>query len=388
MRFRWNVILAVAVVFLVSTAGWADLAPYSQDYEGLNQADPNALRNDGWLVFGNVFGPDWSYWYGYGPFPAPNGGAGFSGIDIGQGGSEQGEQQMVVYNDYNNSLHGQGAWIEANVFQEQTIGAADVGMTWRFVFDAKRGNIAGDTTAKAFFKTLDPNAGFALTNFIPLEMTNVPDTWDTYTISIFIDPSLEGQILQFGFLSLTTYYQPSGIFYDNVVFELQPLAVAFDARPGGCPNPLSASSRGGGVFPTAVMGAADFDVNMIDVDSLRLEGLAPVHWSLEDVGEPYDGALCGCSEAPQDGLADLTLKFDSEALRDRLGVGAGGDRVVTLTGTLLDGTPIEGQDCVIVVGTGRNKAAPSAIDGRSRTRTLATDDASTRSLRMNLKRQN
>jgi hypothetical protein len=212
-------ILATAFLCIAPTASWADLAPYSQDFEDLDQAASDALAGDGWKVFGNVFGPDWSYWYGYGPFPAPNGGPGFSGIDIGQGGPDQGDQQLVVYSDYNNSLHGIGAFIEANVFQEQTIGAADIGSTWVFEFDSKRGNIAGGTTAKAFFKTLDPSNNFALTNFISIDMTDVPVTWGTYLLTIVIDPSLENQILQFGFLNTATYYEGSGIFYDNVSFR-------------------------------------------------------------------------------------------------------------------------------------------------------------------------
>jgi len=219
MRLRASTVLAIALLCLATTASWADLALYSQDFEGLDQMDPAALTNDGWLVFGNVFTPGWFYLYGYGPFPAPNGGPGFSGIDIGQGGPAQGDQQLVIYNDYNNFDHANGNIIEANVFQEQIVGAADVGTTWFFEFDAKRGNIEGNTAALAFFKTLDPNAGFALTNFITADMTGIPDTWGRYALSIFIDPGLEGQILQFGFLSTATNYEGSGIFYDNLVFR-------------------------------------------------------------------------------------------------------------------------------------------------------------------------
>jgi len=362
------VILAGALLCLASTASWADLAPYSQDFEGLDQTDPSALANDGWLVFGNVFGPDWSYWYGYGTFPAPNGGPGFSGIDVGQGGPEQGDQQMVVYSDYNNEDHGNGAFVEANVFQEQTIGAADVGATWLFEFDAKRGNIAGASTARAFFKTLDPSAGYALTNFIWIDMTNVPDTWESYSLSIFIDPSLEGQLLQFGFLSTATYYEGSGIFYDNVNFVR---SVSLDIKPGSCPNPINNRSRG--LLPVAVMGTATFDVNDIDVSSLQLEGVDPFLSGYEDVGTPYGGDLCGCTEAGPDGFLDLTLKFFTEDVIDAIGEFPLGDRTLTLTGTLLDGTPIQGQDCVIVVGPG---SARVPMPERGVNRTLPGSDGS------------
>lgn len=209
-----------AFLLLAPSVSRADLANYSQDFESLVQSNPAALNADGWLVFGNVFSPDHSaYYYGYGPFPAPNGGAAFCGIDLGQGGPGQGAQQLVVYNDYNSGEHPSGNLVEANVFQQQTIGAADVGSTWIFRFDAKRGNIEAPTEAVAFIKTLDPNNGFATTNFIQTSMTNVPATWGAYFITINITPALAGQILQFGFNSTTTGYAGSGIFYDNVSFQ-------------------------------------------------------------------------------------------------------------------------------------------------------------------------
>jgi len=209
--------LFAAASLLAAPLSWADLSSYSQDFEGLDQASPTALGDDGWLVFANVFdGTSGNFLYGYGPFAAPNGGPAFSGIDLGQGGPDQGAQQLVVYSDYNNGDHGNGNLIEANVFQEQIVGAADVGETYTFRFDAKRGNIGGATTALAFIKTLDPNAGFALTNFLTVDTTSLPDTWDTFEIPIVIDASLDGQIFQIGFASTATNFEESGVFYDNV----------------------------------------------------------------------------------------------------------------------------------------------------------------------------
>ena len=60
MRVRIGTIIIIALLCLAPTAAFCDLAPYSQDFEGLDQADPAALSNDGWLIFANVFGPDWS----------------------------------------------------------------------------------------------------------------------------------------------------------------------------------------------------------------------------------------------------------------------------------------------------------------------------------------
>jgi hypothetical protein len=368
-------ILAAAVLFLAPTAGWADLAPYSQDFEGLDQAYADALADDGWLVYGNVFGPypEWWWWYGYGPYPAPNGGPypAFCAIDVGQGGPEQGEQQLVVFSDYNNGSHGAPAWIESNVFQELTIGAADVGTTWRFEFDAKRGNIELDSMASAFIKTLDPAAGWVTTNFLQEPMTDIPDTWGTYNIDIYIDPSLEGQVLQFGFVNWATWWRGSGIFYDNINFDFAPLGVSLDLRPEGCPNPLNTVSQG--LFTAAVLGTAAFDVSTIDVATLQLEGVAPVHAGDEDIGTPYAGELCGCNVAGPDGFTDLTLKFDTQEFLDAIGPLTRGYHVLTLTGALLDGTEIEGQDCTVVVGGGGSTDV-RRLDRATRSRRMQSDD--------------
>jgi hypothetical protein len=375
MRLRLSVILAGAVLCMAPATGSAALAPYSQDFEGLVQADPGALANDGWLVFGNVFNPDWTYDYGYGPFPAPNGGSAFSAVASGQGGPDQGVQQLSVYNDYNNGDHANGKFIEANVFQEQIIGAADVFNTWLFKFDAKRGNIGGDTTARAFIKTLDPNAGFALTNFIWVDMTNVPFTWGSYSLSIFIDPSLEGQILQFGFLSTTTYYQGSGVFYDNVDFLL---GVDLDIRPGSCPNPICSKAKG--VLPVAVLGTGGLDVSEIDVTTLQLEGVDPIRSGYEDVAGPFDGDLCGCTEAGPDGFVDLTLKFKLQDIVNAIGSLPIGDRTLTLTGALLDGTPLEGQDCVVILGCdGIGGSSPPGVSDTGGLPTIPVGTTSTSS---------
>jgi hypothetical protein len=219
------------MVCLVPAAGHA-LMPYSQDFEGLSQADPNALANDGWLVFGNVFGLDWAYWYGYGPFPAPNGGNAFCAIAAGQGGPAQGAQQLSVYSDYNNTDH-PVAYIEANVFQEQPIGPGDVTEMWVFEFQAKLGNLEGSSTALAFIKTLDPDNNYNMTNFITVDMTSIPTTWSDHSLSIVIDPSLEGQILQFGFLNVATNYEGSGVFYDNINWYISGQVAVESATWGG-----------------------------------------------------------------------------------------------------------------------------------------------------------
>ena len=90
-----------------------------------------------------------------------------------------------------------------------------------FSFDAKLGNIEGASTAIGFIKTLDPAAGFTLTNFITVDMTSIPDTWNRYEVTLDLT-GLEGQILQVGFSNTASNYEGSGIFYDNVLAGLTP----------------------------------------------------------------------------------------------------------------------------------------------------------------------
>ncbi|MFN2371040.1 MAG: hypothetical protein ABR506_07795 [Candidatus Krumholzibacteriia bacterium] len=217
MKTRVNVFVAAAILACLIPAAAFALTQYAEDFDGLNAADTNALGNAGWLVFANVFGPDMTYWYGYGVFPAPNDGAAFSSIGV-----DGANQFLNVFNDYNNLNHGDGtnAIIESNVFQEQTIVAADVGQTWVFGFDAMMNNVEGASTAAAFIKTLNPAAGYATTNFITADMTSIPASWGSYTLQIVIDASLVGQLLQIGFTNNASNYEGSGVFYDNVTFSI------------------------------------------------------------------------------------------------------------------------------------------------------------------------
>lgn len=82
------------------------------------------------------------------------------------------------------------------------------------------GSSACDSEARAYIQTLDPNAGFSRTNNVVFDTTDLPDTWDRYSISLDLtDPLLEGQLLQFGFSATASNFEPSGVFYDNVSID-------------------------------------------------------------------------------------------------------------------------------------------------------------------------
>jgi hypothetical protein len=128
------------------------------------------------------------------------------------------------------------------------------------------------------------------------------------------------------------------------------ITVAMDIKPGSCPNPINPKSRG--VTPVALLGSESFDVAEIDPSTLLLEGVAPLRWNQSDVATPDAGSYaCECNEYGGDGFTDLTLKFRTQELIAALGsLTTGETRMLTLTGELLDGTPIEAFDCMVVVG--------------------------------------
>lgn len=245
---RATTFFAAAFLVLAPVVSHAALASYTQDFETLVQLDPAALSSDGWFVWGNVFTSANAYIYGYGAV-APNQTNAFCDVAIGQGGIPQGNQQLVVYSDYNNLDHATTRLIESNVYHEQTVGAADVGTRWTFQFDAKLGSLVSPTTALAFIKTIDPFHSYNMTNFRTLNMTAIPATWNTYSITFPIDPGLVGQLLQFGFNNTAGAYAPSGVFYDNIIFFKEVAGVGDPAGPAvmdlrpAAPNPFTSSTR-------------------------------------------------------------------------------------------------------------------------------------------------
>jgi hypothetical protein len=127
--------------------------------------------------------------------------------------------------------------------------------------------------------------------------------------------------------------------------------VDIDIKPGSCPNPFNLASMG--VTPVAVLGTEDLDVNDIDPVSVELAGVGAIRSAYEDVAAPViDGNECDCSWEGPDGYMDLTLKFETQRLVTAIVdlVEPDAQLVLTLTGVLKDGTPIEGTDCIIVVG--------------------------------------
>ena len=144
------------------------------------------------------------------------------------------------------------------------------------------------------------------------------------------------------------------------------MPVIIDIKPRSCPNPFNikwlenidkgnkndhAMSKKGGVLPAALVGTDDFDVNDIDVSTLRLEGIVPLRTGYEDVSRPVTGDdECACTTGGPDGILDLTMKFSRLEFAGLLESAVHGDVVkLVLTGALIDGTPFEASDCITIL---------------------------------------
>ena len=132
--------------------------------------------------------------------------------------------------------------------------------------------------------------------------------------------------------------------------------VPVDIKPSSCPNPLNPKDKG--VIPVAVSSTSDFDVTQVDPATVKLAGVSPLRWAYEDVATPFEpftgkqNCSMDCTTAGADGLMDLSLKFDAQAVVTALGELQDNQCiVVNLTGNLKEefgSTPIVGEDVMII----------------------------------------
>ena len=122
------------------------------------------------------------------------------------------------------------------------------------------------------------------------------------------------------------------------------LKVSIDIKPGSYPNCFNINGQG--VVPVAILGSATFDVRQIDPYSLLFAGLklrvkgnnAP-QCSFSDVSGNFSNP-----EGAPDGYLDLVCQFVDDP-----DLWLPGDSMATLTGNLIDGTPIKGTDTICIV---------------------------------------
>ena len=167
---------------------------------------------------------------------------------------------------------------------------------------------------------------------------------------------------------------PAGLGFDNLCHDVpgqQGTPTTLDIHPTSCPNPINVKSKG--VFPVALTGSEDFDVAEIDPASIRLIGVEPLRWAIEDVTTPFvPEEPCECSEDGPDGFYDLTVKFATQEIVAALGDFDDGDVIeLVMSLMLIDGTEYEVSDCVWILDKTKDELItameePVAPDGELR----------------------
>ncbi len=129
--------------------------------------------------------------------------------------------------------------------------------------------------------------------------------------------------------------------------------ISVDIKPQSCPNPINVKSQG--VLPVAILGTPDLNINDIDFCTIVLNGVRPTRSAFEDVSTPVFDNECSCTQQGADGFEDVTLKFPTQEIVAVIGAPEKNEVIeLTLSANLLDGTPIQGTDCVIVKGIRNN----------------------------------
>lgn len=123
--------------------------------------------------------------------------------------------------------------------------------------------------------------------------------------------------------------------FDFFVVTDPTIKVLIDIKPGSSANCLNIN--GHGVIPVAILGSEEFDVTQVDEVSLLFAGL-------EVRVRGNKGPLCSTEYSNDDIYMDLVCHFEDDTYN-----WTPGDAEATLTGTLFDGTPIEGSDFICIV---------------------------------------
>ena len=231
---KWKLYALACAAALMSGTALAQV-DFSDDFESyaLNTGGNIGDIGGGWLLFVNVWNDyptcNTNYAYGYGVFPAPNNSEAISSIVLGSDG-----QTLNVFSDYANGDHANGLCIETNVFQETVFNGADAG-TYEFTFDTEAPvTLGAGVNTYGFVKLLDPNNGFANV-LVPIPTVDTA-TAGSKTISVDLDASYDGMILQWGFTNTASNYEASGRWYDNVTFAVPAPPPSYDPVPSDVPT--------------------------------------------------------------------------------------------------------------------------------------------------------
>lgn len=193
----------------------------------------------------------------------------------------------------------------------------------------------GDTAQ--FVSSLEPSGGYG-----PID-TSSETTW-TFDITFTGIPCAEDEVTYYGTIDVVADGSVEAAKSVEITVPRCLITVGIDIKPGSYPNSINLKKKG--VIPVAILGSADFDVHNVDMNSLIFAGL-PV--KIKGDGRPQcayqdvSGNFTHPKGAP-DGFIDLVCQYIMN-----LSKWAPGDGYATLSGMLLDGTPIEGTDTIRII---------------------------------------
>jgi len=207
----------------------------------------------------------------------------------------------------------------------------------------------------------------------------IADDGSTVQIRIDSDTGIQETPIRTGLVTVRGILSQFNLFQDTCIgYQLLPRSTtdflapqcgaSIDIKPGSCPNPLNVRSKG--VLPVALLGGAGTDLPEVDLSSIRLEGVAPLRYGIEDVSGPVADPAgdCDCSGAIPDGFDDLIFHFDTQEIVAMLGPVIGGDEIeLTLTGSLENGSSFSASDCIRIVPIGQQAGGPIQLTAARQT---------------------
>jgi len=158
-------------------------------------------------------------------------------------------------------------------------------------------------------------------------------------------------IASFDYVLISVVEDPSGFAIGQFRYSLPNDKIPFtvDVYPNECQNNVNVNSKG--VIPVGILASMNLDVNDIDLSTVRLNGVVPKMSSMSDLGGFYEKEeACDCDPTELDGIMDLDLKFNTQAVVATLGDVSDGEQVtVSVTFDTVDGKSWTGEDCIWIV---------------------------------------
>jgi hypothetical protein len=153
--------------------------------------------------------------------------------------------------------------------------------------------------------------------------------------------------------------------------------------PGKCPHHFRAHSwkylfqgqlTKGGKLKAAILASVSLNIADINASTVRLQGVAPLSWSMQDVGMPDGDNDCDCDDVSgggggkdggsgktSGGDPDLLFEFSNPEIAGAIGAlppAEGTEVELTMTGEYNDGLPFEAKGCVVIKGRLKGKDLP------------------------------